>query len=198
MLSTSSILLCSLLPLLVRAGYGDSVPEGGAGSTQSPTEAGASGNDTGAFTLSKGALIAIIIVVAVVVVLGAASLTLWYIAKKRQWEVRASIRRASRRLTGRAVGGPNNRASRANNRQNRRTGIRMESSPLRNTISANKIRDVEKGFATPPSSLSNSAMKNTSNEKMKSKTVTTESAFEAETPKVKSYREKFVATMGKR
>ena len=46
-------------------------------------------------------MIAIIVVVVVVAVFGIASVVLFVVAKRRQWNVRASIKRASRRLTGR-------------------------------------------------------------------------------------------------
>lgn len=65
---------------------------------------GASGSDSGSFSLSKGGLIAIIVIVVGVAVFGIASIVLFVLAKRRQWNVRASIRRASRRLTGRDPG----------------------------------------------------------------------------------------------
>jgi len=71
-----------------------------------------------------------------------ASGTLWWLAKKRQWDVRASIRRASRRFTGRSTVDVSTQAQQ--NRQNRRTGIRLNSPPPGKN--ANKMRDVEKGL----------------------------------------------------
>jgi hypothetical protein len=68
-----------------------------------------------------------------------ASGTLWWLAKKRQWDVRASIRRASRRFTGRSTADKSQQ-----NRQNRRTGIRLNSPPPGKN--ASKMRDVEKGL----------------------------------------------------
>ncbi|KAK2782933.1 hypothetical protein FQN53_009534 [Emmonsiellopsis sp. PD_33] len=84
-------------------------PEGGTdfgiipGSIDDPNasgDAGAAGTSKGSVNLSTNAQIAIIVVVSVVVVLGATSAILFYLAKKKQWEVRASIRRSARRLTG--------------------------------------------------------------------------------------------------
>ncbi|ODH13147.1 hypothetical protein ACO22_07551 [Paracoccidioides brasiliensis] len=49
--------------------------------------------------ISQGGIIAIAVIVGIVVVLGITSVILFYLAKKRQWEVRASIRRSARRLT---------------------------------------------------------------------------------------------------
>ncbi|KAF2453757.1 hypothetical protein BDY21DRAFT_260222, partial [Lineolata rhizophorae] len=98
--------------------------------------AGASGEDGGAFTLSKGGLAAIIVVVVVIAVFGIASLVLWYVAKKRQWEVRKSIRRASRRLTGRFEASKSRRQSRAG-------GVRVGTPPA--SKRANREIDLEKG-----------------------------------------------------
>ncbi len=68
------------------------------------TQGGASGTDSSSFSLSQGGLIAIIVIVVLVAVFGIASIVLFVLAKKRQWNVRASIKRASRRLTGRDPG----------------------------------------------------------------------------------------------
>ena len=158
----SGPLLLFLLPVLALAqdsSSGSSLPppgyNGGSDSPQDPSDAGAAGTQKGAFSLSGGA-IAAIIVVAVVVVLGSstfiasplkctkannhvvASGVLWWLAKKRQWDVRASIRRASRRFTGRAA------VDNKQTRSNRRTGIRLDSPPPGKN--ANKMRDIEKGL----------------------------------------------------
>jgi hypothetical protein len=58
---------------------------------------------------------------------------LWYMAKKRQWNVRESIRRASRRITGRKV--PPKAAT-----TNRRGTVYVAKSSNNNT------RDVERGM----------------------------------------------------
>lgn len=140
---------------------------GGSDNPMDPSTAGASGSSSGAFSLSKGALAAIITVVVVVVVGGIASVTLFYLAKKRQWDVRQSFRRASRRLTGRPD------VSKVN-RQTRRTGVRMASPP---PTAKNMLRDLEKG--TPAGGE-------------KGRTATTIiSTFEVETPVAKSWTSKF-------
>ncbi|KAK6397859.1 hypothetical protein LTR65_005107 [Meristemomyces frigidus] len=61
-------------------------------------------------------MIAIIVVVVVVALFGIASTILFVVAKRRQWNIRASIARASRRLTGRfgdkkTPGGSNRRTT---------------------------------------------------------------------------------------
>ncbi|QIX01572.1 hypothetical protein AMS68_007089 [Peltaster fructicola] len=66
------------------------------------TDDGSSGDQSGSFKISSGALTAIIVVCVSVVILGIASTVLFVVAKRRQWNIRASIARASRRLTGRA------------------------------------------------------------------------------------------------
>ncbi|OCL14934.1 hypothetical protein AOQ84DRAFT_384396 [Glonium stellatum] len=140
---------------------------GGSDNPVDPNTAGASGSSSGAFSLSKGALAAIITVVVLVVVGGIASVTLFYLAKKRQWDVRQSFRRASRRLTGRSD-------ITKINRQTRRTGVRMASPP---PSSKNMLRDIEKGAPA-------------SGEKGRTTTTIT-STFEVETPVAKSWTSKF-------
>ncbi|KAI7316192.1 hypothetical protein KC315_g10861 [Hortaea werneckii] len=68
------------------------------------SDAGASGSSS-SFSLSRGGMIAVIVVVAVVAIFGIASTTLFILAKRRQWNVRARLSRASRRLTGGRLGG---------------------------------------------------------------------------------------------
>lgn len=94
--------------------------------------AGASGGDSGSFKLSKSGFAAIISVVSIGVGLGSMSqsslpehlrqkanntpvifLVLFVVAKRRQWKVRQSIVRASRRLTGRFSSHPNKTALRS-------------------------------------------------------------------------------------
>ncbi|KAI7285589.1 hypothetical protein KC345_g1594, partial [Hortaea werneckii] len=78
---------------------------GNAGSgSEIDSDAGASGSSS-SFSLSRGGMIAVIVVVAVVAVFGIASTTLFILAKRRQWHVRARLSRASRRLTGGRFGG---------------------------------------------------------------------------------------------
>ncbi|KAE9974670.1 hypothetical protein BLS_002963 [Venturia inaequalis] len=83
---------------------GVGVPDGGVGSIQHPTAAaGADGSNQGAFNLSTGAIIGISVTIGLVIIAIGSMWALWYLAKKRQWNVRESIRRASRRITGRKV-----------------------------------------------------------------------------------------------
>ncbi|KAI5237593.1 hypothetical protein E4T42_09195 [Aureobasidium subglaciale] len=72
--------------------------------------AGASGGDSGSFKLSKGGFAAIISVVSIGVGLGLVFLILFVVARRRQWKVRQSIARASRRFTGRFSSHPNKKA----------------------------------------------------------------------------------------
>ncbi|KAJ0109857.1 hypothetical protein N8I77_011121 [Diaporthe amygdali] len=70
-----------------------------AGSDGSPdNDAGASGSSSGNFQISQGALIAIILIVVFVALLGIASGTLFYLAKKREWKVRETIRRSAKKV----------------------------------------------------------------------------------------------------
>ncbi|KAF1953223.1 hypothetical protein CC80DRAFT_152080 [Byssothecium circinans] len=124
------------------AGY-----NGGEDNPQDPSDAGAAGASKGAFDLSKGGLAAIIVVCVLVVVLGVGSAVLFWLAKKRQWDVRQSIRRASRRMTGRSTADlPSTK------RQNRRTGIKLDAPPpaRKNKQHPNQEKDVEKALGGHP------------------------------------------------
>ncbi|KAI8931772.1 hypothetical protein NX059_011410 [Plenodomus lindquistii] len=148
-MSRSLLLLACALPFLALAqdsGSGSDLPppgyNGGTDNPQDPSDAGAAGSEKGSFTLSGGAMAAIIVVAVVVVVGGIASATLWWLAKKRQWDVRQSIRRASRRLTGRAPVD-----NQKQTRENRRTGIRLNSPPPGKKGAKPRMdHDVEKGL----------------------------------------------------
>ncbi|KAF2745364.1 hypothetical protein M011DRAFT_372019, partial [Sporormia fimetaria CBS 119925] len=135
-------LLSTVVPLLVLAqGAHAQAPaspgyNGGEDTPMDPDDAGAEGATKGAFSISKGGLAAIIAVAVVVAVAGIVSAVLFWLAKKRQWDVRQSIRRASRRITGRAV--------EPSKRQNRRTGVRLDSPPPRKNLRPE--RDVEKAL----------------------------------------------------
>ncbi|KAI6377750.1 hypothetical protein MCOR25_002473 [Pyricularia grisea] len=60
--------------------------------------AGAAGSSEGGVQLSSSALIAIIVVVSIVAVGGIASSVLFYLAKKREWKIRETIRRSARKV----------------------------------------------------------------------------------------------------
>ncbi|KAI9666085.1 MAG: hypothetical protein M1821_004020 [Bathelium mastoideum] len=111
-------------------GQGSGSPSSG----ENPADAGSAGAQTSSFSMSKGSFVAIITVVVIVAVLGISSAVLFFVAKKRQWEIRKSISRMSKRLTGRGQ-------ARSSQRQSRRQAVRMQS-PTR------KPRDLEKGHAT--------------------------------------------------
>ncbi|KAJ8062844.1 hypothetical protein OCU04_008099 [Sclerotinia nivalis] len=69
-----------------------------AGSNGADSDAGASGTSSGGVQLSTGALIAIIIAVIGVCLFGIISATLFYLAKKRSWEVRKKLRASARKV----------------------------------------------------------------------------------------------------
>ncbi|KAK4248507.1 hypothetical protein C7999DRAFT_40252 [Corynascus novoguineensis] len=70
----------------------------GPGGTFDGSDAGAAGPSTGGVVLSQGALIAIIVVVVVVALVGVATSVLFFVAKKREWTVRETIRRSARKV----------------------------------------------------------------------------------------------------
>ncbi|TDZ16916.1 hypothetical protein C8034_v005535 [Colletotrichum sidae] len=61
-------------------------------------EAGASGDSPGAVGLSSDAMIAIIVVVSVVGALGIGMAVLFYVAKKREWKIRETMRKSARKV----------------------------------------------------------------------------------------------------
>ncbi|KAI9682373.1 MAG: hypothetical protein M1817_000427 [Caeruleum heppii] len=112
---------------------GSSSESGNAGGVDN--ESGASGSSQGAFNLSRGGMIAIIIVAAAVGIGGIASGILFYVAKKRQWEIRKSIRRSARRLTG------NHSTAKAQKTSRRQRGL----SRIPESTDLPQRKDVEKG-----------------------------------------------------
>lgn len=105
-------------------------PAYGYGTPSTGGNAGNGGSDNGSMGVPKGGLIAIIVVVGLVAIIGLTSAVLFYLAKKRQWEIRNSIRRVSRRFTGK------------DQRQSNRHGaVRMQSP------GSGKSRDLEKGIS---------------------------------------------------
>ncbi|KAK5736061.1 hypothetical protein LTR17_007732 [Elasticomyces elasticus] len=90
------------------------------------TDAGASGSGS-SFSISKGGMIAVIVVVVLVAIFGIASTILFVVAKRRQWNIRASICRASRRLTGRSGAPPTPRTPGRGNRQTTMNAGRLAS-----------------------------------------------------------------------
>lgn len=64
-----------------------------------PNVAGAEGGSKANITLSTATIIVIAVVVGVIVLLGLSSAILFYIAKKRQWEVRKNLRKSAKRVT---------------------------------------------------------------------------------------------------
>ncbi|KAK4229352.1 hypothetical protein QBC38DRAFT_114521 [Podospora fimiseda] len=61
------------------------------------SSAGASGTSSG-LSISRGALIGIIVVVVVVAFVGITSSVLFYVAKKREWTIKETIRRSARKV----------------------------------------------------------------------------------------------------
>ncbi|KAI0506071.1 hypothetical protein F5B22DRAFT_482685 [Xylaria bambusicola] len=108
--------------------------------------AGAAGASPGAAQLSHGALIAIIVVVAVVVVGGISTAVLFYLAKKREWKVRESIRRSARKvvtaLTPRRSEFP--KSVKESSGRSSRGRVRLEDVPPTPRL---RPEDIEKGLA---------------------------------------------------
>ncbi|TVY83663.1 hypothetical protein LSUE1_G002886 [Lachnellula suecica] len=146
-MSSSSVLsVFSSLATSAPEQPGDGPSAGDVGSTagSGDSEAGAAGPDSGSFTLSRGGIIAIIVVASFVCIFGIVSAVLWYIAKKRSWEVRATLRRSAKRvataLTPRRTTFPKDVHDRRNTRRSTRGLTKIDEVP--NTPRA---KDIEKG-----------------------------------------------------
>ncbi|KAI1846096.1 hypothetical protein JX265_001018 [Neoarthrinium moseri] len=127
--------------------------DAGAGSANSgggvDTDAGAAGGTSGAVELSHGALVAIIVVVVIVAVGGIASAVLFYLAKKREWKIRESIRRSAKKvvtaLTPRRSEFP--RSVKESTGRTSRGRVRLDDVPPTPRL---RPEDVEKGLAFKP------------------------------------------------
>jgi hypothetical protein len=75
---------------------GDGGQDRGGGAVDS--DAGAAGPSTGGMVLSQGAMVAIIVVVVVVALFGTASSVLFFVAKKREWTMKETLRRSARKV----------------------------------------------------------------------------------------------------
>ncbi|KAI9844616.1 MAG: hypothetical protein M1837_005468 [Sclerophora amabilis] len=139
----AALMACLLLPLQAAAqdSGGESSGSSDSGGSDTVDDAGgASGDSTGFVNLSRGATVAIIVVAVVVGVGGVASAVLFYLAKKRQWEIRRSIRRSARRLTGNF----SNAKARTSNRRERGVSRLTQERPHSKSNDA-KNTDMEKG-----------------------------------------------------
>ncbi|CAK3997115.1 Hypothetical predicted protein [Lecanosticta acicola] len=123
------------LALPQSANYDTSTSPGGGSAVNS--DAGASGGTAG-FTLSTGGLVAIIIVVVAGVIFGVTTTALFVIAKRRQWTMRQTMRRASRKVadglkTPLTPRFPRTPAPVHNDdkRRTKRSGVQMESIPAK-------------------------------------------------------------------
>ncbi|KAK4093238.1 hypothetical protein Purlil1_2395 [Purpureocillium lilacinum] len=86
--------------LLSRDDHGTSQGDAGGGSAPTPesgVEAGASGSSS-AMSLSTGGLVAIVVVVVVATIVGVTTATLFFIAKKREWTMRETLRRSAKKV----------------------------------------------------------------------------------------------------
>jgi len=83
---------------------------GGVGSVASGPTAGASSSNTGAYSLSTGAVVGIAVAIILVIAIIIPLWLLWFIATRRQWTIRETLTRASRRLTGRKAPPPTPKA----------------------------------------------------------------------------------------
>ncbi|KAF4970461.1 hypothetical protein FSARC_2539 [Fusarium sarcochroum] len=79
---------------LASESYDDSAP-----SANSGTEAGAAGDSSGnSVSISQGGMIAIIVVVVVVSLIGISTASLFFLAKRREWTMRETIRKSARKV----------------------------------------------------------------------------------------------------
>ncbi|KAK3332006.1 hypothetical protein B0T19DRAFT_397818 [Cercophora scortea] len=70
----------------------------GTPSSSDGSKEGASGSSSGNVEISRGGLIAIIVVVSFVAIFGIASAVLFFLAKKHEWKVRETVRKSARKV----------------------------------------------------------------------------------------------------
>ncbi|KAF4460445.1 hypothetical protein FALBO_12768 [Fusarium albosuccineum] len=81
-------------PLASEKPYGDDDAPGLTGE-----DAGASGDSSGnSVSISQGGMIAIIVVVVVVSIIGISTAILFFVAKKREWKVKETLRKSARKV----------------------------------------------------------------------------------------------------
>ncbi|KAI9151704.1 hypothetical protein HJFPF1_08913 [Paramyrothecium foliicola] len=127
--------------------------DGDAGGTTAPgvgtgDDAGASGDSyANSVSLSTGGIIAIVVVVVVVSILGASTAALFFIAKKREWTIKETIRRSARKvvtvLTPRRTEFPDSVKNFGGSSRRTRTRIADDVPPTPRL----RPEDVEKGLA---------------------------------------------------
>lgn len=94
--STSAFPLATEQPCTTDCGDGAGTANS-AGTVNSDAGAGGGSTDN-TFALSEGGLIAIIVIVVLVAILGIGTASLFYVAKKREWRVRETLRRSARKV----------------------------------------------------------------------------------------------------
>ncbi|KAK4922168.1 oxygen-dependent protoporphyrinogen oxidase, partial [Elasticomyces elasticus] len=92
------LLLLFTLPFTNAQSGDGGTADGASNSNLGSTSNGADGGSNSSANLSRGAIIAIAIIVVLVVVSGIAGAVLFFLAKQRQWKVRATIRRTASRV----------------------------------------------------------------------------------------------------
>ncbi|KAK4175272.1 hypothetical protein QBC36DRAFT_331781 [Triangularia setosa] len=119
----------------------------GHGTPDDGSLAGASGTSSGGITISRGALVAIIVVVVVVALVGIASSVLFFVAKKREWTVKETIRRSARKvvtvLTPRRSEFPRSVKEGGGGRGGR---VKLEDVPPTPRLTPERLEDLEKGL----------------------------------------------------
>ncbi|KAK0671990.1 hypothetical protein QBC41DRAFT_314437 [Cercophora samala] len=117
----------------------------GHGSPDDGSLAGASGTSSGGITISRGALVAIIVVVVVVALAGIASSVLFYVAKKREWTVKETIRRSARKVVTALT--PRRSEFPRSVKEGRGGGrVKLDDVPPTPRLTPERLEDLEKGL----------------------------------------------------
>ncbi|KAL8393174.1 hypothetical protein RB595_003103 [Gaeumannomyces hyphopodioides] len=106
--------------------------------------AGASGSAKGALEITQGGMIAIIVIVSVVAILGIASSVLFYLAKKKEWKVRETIRKSAKRVVTALT--PRRSEFPKSAKESRSGRVRLDDVPPTPRL---RPEDLEKGLAPP-------------------------------------------------
>ncbi|ATY66571.1 hypothetical protein A9K55_000608 [Cordyceps militaris] len=121
--------------------------DGGAPGVDAGTEAGAAGDSSkNSINLSTGGMIAIIVVVVVVVIIGVSTATLFFIAKKREWKVRETLRRSARKVAAALTPRRSQFPDSVKRSMQAPKPSRSQTASSRDGIVRSSIEDLEKGY----------------------------------------------------
>ncbi|KAK7422268.1 hypothetical protein QQZ08_009574 [Neonectria magnoliae] len=126
-------------PLASEKPYGDDTAD------LDGSDAGASGDSSGnSVSISEGGMIAIIVVVVFVLVVGVSTTILFFIAKKREWKVKETLRKSTRKVINALTPRRSEFPSSVKGSSSRRSRARLDDVPPTPRL---RPEDLEKGLS---------------------------------------------------